>query len=181
MAGIGMAIMSAALAIYRRPSMALAIGMVAASFKLLNVWIFVPVSYVHIVNPAMSIILESLSLALIAVFLKDRISKNATASIGAGAFAAIIAAIAFFYFALYVTRSPILERMGVSNVGEYLAGNGVIQAVFYGIFLPVGYQLGRWLCRTNLPSLSRTLYYSVSVAIICACWGIAAVATAVGI
>jgi len=74
MAGIGVAIMSAALAIYRKPAMIAAIGIVAASFKLLNVWIFVPVSHVNIVNPAMAIVLESLTFTLVAVLLKNRIA-----------------------------------------------------------------------------------------------------------
>ena len=89
-AGIGVAIMGAALAIYRKPAMASAIGIVATSFKLLNVWIFVPVSYVNIVNPAMAIVLESLTFTLVAVLLKDRIGRNLSIGIGAGALAVII-------------------------------------------------------------------------------------------
>jgi len=181
MAGIGVAIMGASLAIYRKPAMAFAIGIVAASFKLLNVWIFVPISYANIVNPAMAIVLESMTFTLVAIPLKDRMSRNSLAGIGAGALAGIITATAFFYFALYVTRSPILERMGVSGVGQYLAGNGVVQAVFYGIFLPIGYQLGNRLTRISLTSLSRPFYYGASAAIICLCWGIAALATAWGL
>ena len=181
MAGIGVAIMGASLAIYRKPAMAISIGVVAASFKLLNVWIFVPVSYANIANPAMAIVLESLTFTLVAVPLKDRMSRNFLVGIGAGALAGIITATAFFYFALYVTRSPILERMGVSGVGQYLTGNGVVQAVFYGIFLPIGYQLGNRLMRISLTSLSRPLSDGASAAIICLCWGIAALAAVWGL
>jgi hypothetical protein len=70
MGGIGMAIMCAALAIYRKPAMLLGIGIVAASFKWLNSWLlFVPVSAIHIINPAMAIFLESLAFSLVATFL----------------------------------------------------------------------------------------------------------------
>ena len=181
MAGIGVAIMGAALAIYRKPAMALAIGIVAASFKLLNVWIFVPVSYIHIVNPAMAIVLESLSFTAVAVFLKNRLSQNITVSIGAGVLAGILTAAVYFSFSLYVMQAPILERMGVSNIGEYLASNGIVQAVFYGVFLPVGYQLGQRLSWVKLPALNRPVYYGASAAIVCFCWGIAAIVTASGL
>ena len=44
MSGIGVAIMGTALAIYKKPGMLPGIGIVAASFKLLNVWLlFVPI------------------------------------------------------------------------------------------------------------------------------------------
>jgi len=40
MGGIGVALMASALAIYKKPGMLLGIGIVAASFKLLDVWLF---------------------------------------------------------------------------------------------------------------------------------------------
>ncbi|MFC1946182.1 hypothetical protein ACFLW1_03170, partial [Chloroflexota bacterium] len=56
MGGIGMAIMGSALAIYRKPLMLPGIGIVAASFKLLNIWlVFVPINMVHVINPMMAI------------------------------------------------------------------------------------------------------------------------------
>ena len=70
MAGIGVAIMGSALAIYRKPSMTVGIGIVAAAFKLLDVWLFaLPIASIHIINPAMAIIFESLAFSLVAVFL----------------------------------------------------------------------------------------------------------------
>jgi hypothetical protein len=84
MTGIGVAIMAASLAVYRRAAMTVGIGLVAASFKLLNVWIFVPVSYHHVLNPAVAIIFEALIFGLIAVFLQDRMARSATVGIGVG-------------------------------------------------------------------------------------------------
>ncbi|MFC1917086.1 hypothetical protein ACFLXH_00330 [Chloroflexota bacterium] len=181
MAGIGVAIMGMALAIYRRPSMAPAIGMVAASFKLLNVWIFVPVSYVHIVNPATAIFLESLAFSLVAALLMNRIARNPMVGVGAGALAGIITAAAFVYFALYVTNSPLLQRLGVSGPVQFIAGSGLVQAAFFGIFLPIGYQLGERLAGIRLVSMSRPRYYAASAAVICLCWAVSAIVVAAGL
>ena len=74
MAGIGIALMASALAIYKKPGMLPVIGIVAASFKLMSAWIFsLPVTSIHIINPAMAIIFESLVFSLVAVFLMKKI------------------------------------------------------------------------------------------------------------
>ena len=57
MAGIGVAVMASALALYKRPSILPGIGIVAALFKLLDVWLFaLPITSIHIINPATAII-----------------------------------------------------------------------------------------------------------------------------
>ncbi len=180
MAGIGVAVMSSALAIYKKPAMLPGIGVVAASFKLLNVWfLFVPISTIHIINPAMAIIFESLAFAVAAAFVLDRIAKQSTVGIGVGFLAGLISAVAYVYFAIYATNSPLFQRLGVSSIGEFIMGSGVIQAAFFGIFTPVGYQIGEKLATVTSPLLSsRRLYYATSAAVICLCWGIGAVAIA---
>lgn len=182
MAAIGVTIMGTALAIYRKPAMSLAIGIIAASFKLLNIWIFTPVSYIHIINPATAIVAESLAFTIVAVVLVNRMERSALVPIGAGFLAGLITATAYVYFALYVTHAPILQRMGVSGAGEFIATQGLIQAAFFGIFLPIGYQLGKKLAVTNpLATLGRPLYYSISAAAVCLCWGVSAIAIAAGL
>jgi len=182
MGGIGVAIMGTALAIYRKPSMLPAIGVVAASFKLLNVWIFVPVSYVHIINPAMAIILESVAFGVVAVFLTDKITKNSLVGAGSGALVGFTTAIAYVYFALYVTNSPLLVRMGVSGPGEFIMNHGVVQAVFYGMLLPLGCLVGEKLRTRNfLVTMRRPLYYALSAAVVCLCWGISTTAIMAGL
>jgi len=182
MGGIGMAIMGTALAIYRKPSMLPPIGVVAASFKLLNVWIFVLVSYVHIINPAMAIILESVAFGLVAAFLMDRITKNSLVGAGTGALVGFTTAIAYVYFALYVTNSPLLVRMGVSGPGAFIMNHGVVQAAFYGMLLPLGCLVGEKLqARNFLATMRRSLYYALSAAVVCFCWGISTTAIMVGL
>jgi hypothetical protein len=183
MGGIGMAIMGAALAIYRKPAMLAGIGIVAASFKLLNVWLlFVPISAIYVINPAMAIILESLAFSLVVAFLMNRIEKNVYVGVWAAFLAGLISVTAYGYFNVYIMHAPLFERMGVSSIPEFIAGHGVIQAVFFGVLAPLGYVIGRRLAATTFPVLARrSVYYATSVAIICLCWTISAVAVAAGL
>ena len=182
MAGIGVAIMSLALAIYRKPSMLPGIGIVAASFKLLDVWLFfLPITSIHIINPAMAIIFESLAFSLVAVFVMKRIAKNAFIGVGAGVLAGLISAAAWVYFAIYVMNAPAYARV-VFTAGGYIANQGVAQAVFSGVFVPLGYLVGAKLAVKTSPALiNRAFYYATSAAIICFCWGISAIAKMSGL
>jgi len=182
MAGIGVALMASALAIYRKPSMLPGIGIVAASFKLLDVWLFaLPVASIHIINPAMAIIFESLAFSLVAVFLMNKIAKNASVGIGAGVLAGLVSATAWVYFAIYVMNTPAYARV-VFTAGGFIANQGVAQAAFFGIFLPLGYLIGEKLAtRTLSASISRPLYYATSAAIICLCWGVSAIVIMAGL
>ena len=183
MGGIGMAIMCAALAIYRKPAMLLGIGIVAASFKWLNSWLlFVPVSAIHIINPAMAIFLESLAFSLVATFLMYRINKNVYVGAWAAFLAGLISVTAYGYFSVYIMHAPLFARMGVSSVPEFIAGHGVIQAVFFGMLAPLGYLLGKKLTATAPVFLRRPLYYyATSAAIICFCLVISAIAVQAGL
>jgi len=182
MGGIGIAIMASALAIYKKPSMLLGIGIVAASFKLLDVWIFsLPVTSIHIVNPAMAIIFESLAFSLVAVFVMNKIVKNAFVGVGAGALIGLISATAWVYFAIYVMNAPLYARV-VFTAGEFIANQGVVQAAFSAILLPLGYLAGVKLANvTSSVLMHRSLYHATSVGIICLCWGISALAIMAGL
>ena len=183
MGGIGIAIMGAALAIYRKPAMLPGIGIVAASFKWLNAWLlFVPVSAIHIVNPAMAIFLESLVFSLVVTFLMYRMDKNVYVGAWAAFLAGLISVTAYGYFSVYIMHAPLFERMGVSSVPEFIASHGVIQAVFFGMLAPLGYMVGKKLAATSPVFLRRPLYYyATSAAIICFCLVISAVAVRAGL
>jgi len=183
MGGIGIAIMGAALAIYRKPAMLPGIGIVAASFKWLNSWLlFVPVSAIHIINPAMAIFLESLAFSLVVIFLIYRIDKNVYVGAWAAFLAGLISVTAYGYFSVYVMHAPLFERMGVSSVPEFIASYGVIQAFFFGMLAPLGYLVGKKLAATSPVFLRRPLYYyATSSAIVCFCLVISAVAVRAGL
>jgi len=182
MAGIGVAVMSSAFAIYRKPAMLPGIGVVAASFKLLSAWFFViPVTSIHIVNPAMAIIFESLVFSAVIALMLNKIPRSAVASVGAGVLAGIISAVAWVYFAIYVMNAPAYSRV-VFTAGEYISNQGVVQAVFFGVFVPLGYLIGEKLATQKFPVLARRpLYFGASAAIIVFCWVISAVALLAGL
>ena len=184
MGGIGMAIMGVALAVYRKPAMLPGIGIVAASFKWLNSWLlFVPISAVYIINPATAIFLESLAFCMVVAFLMKRIEKNVYVGVWAALLAGLISVTAYGYFNVYIMHAPLFERMGVSSVPEFIASHGVIQAVFFGVLAPLGYLAGKKLSAITSPVLVRRplYFYATSVAIICFCWGISAVAVLAGL
>jgi len=183
MAGIGMAIMGSALAIYKKPSMLPGIGAVAAAFKLLSVVFFGwPLASIHIINPAMAIFLESLAFGIAATFLLNKLAaKNALARVGTGVLAGFISATAWVYFAIYVMNAPAYARV-VFTAQEFIANQGIAQAVFCGVFLPLGYMIGERLAAKTTPLLmSRRHHYATSAAIIGGCWGISAIAIMAGL
>ena len=177
MGGIGVAIMASALAIYKKPSMLPGIGIIAALFKLLDVWLFaLPIASIHIINPAMAIIFESLAFSLVAVFVMKKMAKNAFIGVGGGVLAGIVSTIAWVYFAIYVMNAPAYARV-VFTAGGFIANQGVVQAAFLGVFVPLGYLVGEKLAAKTFPVLiNRSLYYATSAAIICLCWGIGVIA-----
>ena len=183
MSGIGMAIMGAALAIYRKPAMLPGIGIVAASFKWLNAWLlFVPPSAVQIINPAMSIVLEALAFSLVAIFLVSRMEKNVYNGVWAAVLAGLMSAIAYVYFAVYVTHSPIFARLGIKSIGEFVTGNGVIQAVFCGVLAPLGYLAGKKLAaEISHVSARKSVYFAVSTTTVLGCLGLSALAIIAGL
>ena len=182
MSGIGIAVMASALAIYRKPGMLPGIGIVAASFKLLDVWLFsLPAGSIHIINPAMAIIFESLAFGLVAAFIMNRMARNAFIGIGAGALIGLTSAIAWVYFAIYVMNAPAYARV-VFTAGEYISNQGILQAVFAAIFLPLGYLAAEKLSRRTPAVLTRRpVYYAVSASAVIFCWGISALVIAAGL
>lgn len=183
MSGIGMAIMGVALAFYRKPAMLPGIGIVAASYKWLNAWLlFVPPNAIQIINPAMSIILEALAFSLVAVFLMNRMEKNVHIGVWSAVLAGFMSAVAYVYFAVYVTHSPIFARLGIKSIGEFMVGNGVIQAVFCGILAPLGYLAGKKLTAViSHISARKSVYYAISTATVLGCLGFSALAIIAGL
>lgn len=183
MGGVGMAVLGAALAIYKKPIMLPGIGIIAASFKLLNAWLlFVPASAVYIINPAAAIIFEALAFSLVVAFLMDRIEKNIYVGVWAAVLAGIMYSIAFVYFAVYVTHSPIFASLGIQNIGQYILGNGLVQAAFFGVLAPLGYLMGKKLVSITPVTLTRpSVYYAGSAFTVLFCWGLSAVVIIAGL
>lgn len=182
MSGIGVAIMASALSIYKKPAMMPGIGVVAASFRLLDAWLFsLPITSIHITNPATAIIFESLAFGAVAAVLMSKIATNVPTGIGAGVLAGLLSATAWVYFAIYVLHANLAGRV-ITTAGAFIANQGVIQAAFASIFLPLGYLAGEKLGeKIGSAFSSRRLRYATSAAVIVFCWAIGIIATTAGL
>ena len=129
----------------------------------------------------MAIIFESLAFSLVAVFLLKKITRNALIATGAGALAGFMSAIGYVYFAIYVTHSNLLGR-GITTPQAFITNQGVVQAAFWGILLPLGCLIGEKLAAKMFPVLTRrSLYYAMSGATVVFCVGISTIAVMAGL
>lgn len=177
--GVGIAIMGAALAIYRKPLMLIGIGLVTVLVKLLAV----PILHISVMckaNSCIAVMTESVALSLVAVLLMGEMSKSIHARMGSGALAAIIASVSFYFIGMQV--APCKYLLSFSPVG-FIVTEGLIWAAFSACLLPLGYLAGMKLATKTFPVLTRrvALYYASTVAIILVCWGASAIAIASGL
>jgi len=94
--GVGMAIMAAFVATYRRPKLVFWLGVIAALFKPLSALIYgQPVFAPFVVNPASAIILEALGVTLVVSLLFKGFEGSVRTRIGAGVAAGYLSIILF--------------------------------------------------------------------------------------
>ena len=141
--GIGMGITGIALAIYRKPAMAIGIGLVAASIKLLAV----PVAHIPVMgcaNSSIAVALEAVALGVVAFGLMKAMEKNVYARIGAGGLGAFMGSGLFWLIGMHVAPCRYLLSFS-GDPGRWLVTEGLIWAAFSAILLPVGYLAGEKL------------------------------------
>ena len=181
-------VMGLALAIYKRPSMLIGIGLVAAAFCWLAVP-FLPISvrstaYGPVVASATAAIMGSLSLALIASFLLKRLKGSFTTHMGVGALSAILASVLFILATAYGMDKPICADLGYARpLPDFLSIGGVVWMGCAAILFPAGYQGGVKLQSWLIPKLVRrpSVSYAALAAVTVLCCGIGAVAFIVGL
>ena len=94
--GVGMAIMAAFVATYRRPKLVFWLGVIAALFKPLSALIYgQPVFAPFVVNPASAIILEALGFTLVVSLLFKGFEGSVRTRIGAGVAAGYLSTILY--------------------------------------------------------------------------------------
>jgi hypothetical protein len=94
--GVGMAIMAAFVATYRRPKLVFWLGVIAAVFKPLSALIYgQPVFAPFVVNPASAIILEALGFTLVVSLLFKGFEGSVRTRIGAGVAAGYLSIILY--------------------------------------------------------------------------------------
>ncbi len=184
----GSFVMGLALAIYKKPSMLIGIGLVAALFCFLAVpFLPTPVrstTYGPVVASATAAIMGSFSLALVASFLMKRLDRNTPIRIGVGTLSAILASILFIIATAYVVDKAICADLGYARpLPDFLAIGGMVWTVTAAILLPVGYSIGMklqsWL--TTRVARKPSVSYAALTATTVLCCGIGAVAFAIGL
>jgi len=176
--GIGIAIMGIALAIYKQPTMLIGIGLGTVLVKLLAV----PILHISVMckaNSCIAVFTEAVVLSLVAFLLMSEMSKSVHARMGAGALAAIVASVGFYFIGMQVAPCKYLLSF---TPGRFIVTEGLIWAAFSAIFLPVGYLAGEKLAAITPPVLTRwPIYYTVSASIVLLCWGVSALAIMAGL
>lgn len=183
MGGVGMAVMGLSLALYRKPLMLMGIGAIAASFKLLNVWLLlIPINVPHIINPVAAILLEAIAFSLVTSLFMNWMTKNPYAFVWGAVLAGILSAFSFALVAVYLTHIPINTQSGIDSVREFVISNGLVQAIFAGVLAPSGYLAGKKLTLiTSYVSARKSVFYAISTTAILTCLGISTLAIIAGL
>lgn len=175
MANIGFLIMGAAIAIYKRPGVALASGFVAASFKLLSAVLFgVSPLAKMILNPMAAIILEALALDVVVVVFWEWYHKSRLVRAGVGALGMYLSYIGVAFVFLYVLRK-VPPQLGAGHLSAFVLKEGGVAALFALVSNPLGYRLGK-LAELWLEWVSKArprLFYGGATLLTLLCWSVA--------
>lgn len=173
MANLGFTIMAAAVAVYKRPTLPVGLGLVAASFKLLDVLIFSlsPLAR-KVVNPAMAIILEAMAFQAAVSLMWRPYQRRELARAGAGMLGMYLAyigiALGFFYI-LHRGPRDVTDPLGLIG---FALQDGTIAALAALVATPLGHRLGE-LSRARKERLvlhNPRLLYRGALALAAACW-----------
>jgi len=180
MAGIGSAIMGIAFVIYRKPSLVPLIGAVAASFKLLDVWLIPFVPPMKIVSPAWAIVSESLAMGLVMLVAHRRMDSIAV-RIVAGALGGFASA-ALWVLPHSTLASALQYSATVQTPVPFLVNQGLLIAGFSAVLLTVGFAVGQRLRTAPMPPLARpSIRYSLGAGAVLLCWALSAVTITAGL
>lgn len=176
--GIGMAIMGIGLAAYKNPAPLFGIGLITVLVKLLAV----PILHCSVAckaNSCIAVLIQTASLALVALPLRSNMAKSVHARMAAGALAALIASVSFYFVGMRVAPCQYLLSF---TPGKFVVTEGLVWAAFSAVLLPLGYLAGEKLTAAT-PAISASLpvYYAASALVVLLCWGLSALAIAAGI
>ena len=184
----GSFVMGSALAIYKRPSMLIGIGLIAAAFCWLAVP-FLPSSarttfYGPVVASTTACLAGSVCLALTASFLMKRLEMAPHTRMGVGAFSAILASVLFILATSYGWDKAICPNLGYARpLPDFLGIGGLVWMVLAAILFPLGYLVGEKV-RVRLAARAQrrpSLSYVGSSATVALCCGIGSVAFMIGL
>ena len=185
---LGIPIMTAALAIYRRPAMLIGIGLAAIPFSFLAI----PIQHIPafttatttypIINPIVAMIFSSVIFSTVATLVMRKSELTTPVLVGAGALSGFLSSIAFIY-TVVALGAPILKATGIGSQFAYIATNGVIWTAISAATSPVGHAMAPKLQLRISPLISqnRWFYRLAPVALIVVCWVVSAIFAAAGL
>ncbi len=181
--GLGFGVIAVGLAIFKKPTMAIWIGLVAVLCRQL----IIPILHVSIMckaNSCLAIMLEYSALAgIAAIFLWGK-KGNAGRRILTGGGAAFVASIAFYLIGMQVAPCRyLLSFQGAGGLAAFLWKEGLSWMIFSAVLFPLGWQVGEKITEKTFILLARRprLYYSAATVITVFCWVACALAISGGI
>ena len=185
---LGIPIMTAALAIYKRPAMLVGIGIAAIPFSFLAI----PIQHIPafttatttypIINPIVAMIFSSVIFSIVSTLVMRKSELTTSVLIGAGALSGFLSSAAFIY-TVVALGAPILKASGLSGHLAYIATNGLLWTAISAATSPTGYVMAPKLQLKISPLLSQnTWFYRLTpVIVVAVCWIVSATAAAVGL
>ncbi|MGM0441943.1 MAG: hypothetical protein ACQEQC_05955 [Elusimicrobiota bacterium] len=141
--GIGFLVIGFGIAIFKKPLMALGIGLVAVLVKQMTVPIL-GVSAMCKMNSSIAVMLEYTAIGGLGALFFNKIKGKGTknkALIGGGA--ALTGAVSFYLIGMQVAPCKyLLSYAGLSGFGSYMAIEGLSWTLFSAVLFPAGWKLG---------------------------------------
>ncbi len=176
--GIGFTVIGFGMAIFKRPLIALGIGMVAILCKQL----VVPILHISVVcklNSCLAVMLEYGALSAIAAITIGRMKEQTESRIFTGGAAAFAGSIAFYIIGMRV--APCMYLLSFNNIagfGSYLVKESLSWTVFSALLFPLGWRSGERLTERafTLARQKPGLFYTGATLATFLCWVICALA-----
>lgn len=181
--GIGFAVIGFGLAVFKRPLIALGIGVVTILCKQL----VVPILHVSVLcklNSCVAIMLEYGALSAIAAITLNRMEENTGSRIFTGGAAAFAGSIAFYFIGMQVAPCKyLLSFNSVAGFSSYLVKESLSWTVFSALLFPLGWVSGEKLTEGAFTFARQKpgLFYMSTALISVLCWAACALAIYRGI
>jgi hypothetical protein len=178
--GVGLGIMGVAVSGLTASPALLGVVLVAVLCKQL----VVPIQHVPFMcaaNSSLAVLLEGSALTAVAATIRNNLDRRLVIRVGTGAFAALLAAGAFYFAGMRLAPCPYLRSFARrGGMGAFTLAEGLPWAVFSGVLFPVGYRLGESLRAFDTGRRQTRLYDGVSGALTVVCIAASALAFALG-
>jgi len=180
--GLGFGVIGFGYAIFRKPLLAVWIGLVAIFCKQLGVLIL-NVSVMCKMNSCVAVFLEYAALAIIAITLMSKMTEKISARLITGGAAALIGAGAFYFIGMRV--APCNYLLSFNHAGglvDFMVAEGLVWAGFSIVLFPLGWLAGEKASGKigNIIFSKPRLFYAETALTTIFCVAICAIAVANG-